>query len=217
MNKAARIALLLFAFAFSASMALSAERPNVVFIISDDQGYPDLGCIGNKPLITPNLDKLATQGMRFTDAHTAAAVCTPTRYAILTGRYAWRSPLKRGVIEPWGKPIIAPDRLTAASLLKQHGYATAAIGKWHLGHKDVFQPPSRGFDEFFGFWARDEGAGVAEEFTAHEFGGAEQMLERLAFAAALHEIAHLLHHARRGHDNQGVQALVGHHPQHFVV
>ena len=71
--------------------------------------------------------------MRFTDAHAPTSVCSPTRYAVLTGRYAWRSPLKRGVVAPWGSPIIAPDRLTVASLLQQHGYTTAAVGKWHLG------------------------------------------------------------------------------------
>jgi arylsulfatase A-like enzyme len=97
-------------------------------------GYGDVGCYNPSAKIpTPHLDGLAREGMRFTDAHAPSSVCTPTRYALLTGRYAWRSPLQRGVLGPWGTPIIAADRLTVPALLRQHGYATAAIGKWHLG------------------------------------------------------------------------------------
>ena len=118
----------------SPSVLPPARQPNIVFILADDLGYGDVGCFNPASMIpTPNLDRLAAQGMRFTDAHAPASVCTPTRYALLTGRYAWRSPLKRGVLGPWDVPIIAADRLTVAALLKQHGYTTAAIGKWHLG------------------------------------------------------------------------------------
>jgi arylsulfatase A len=114
--------------------AAPAQKPNIVFILADDLGYGDVGCYNAKSKIpTFHLDRLAREGMRFTDAHAPSSVCTPTRYALLTGRYAWRSPLKRGVLGPWGAPIIAADRLTVPSLLRQHGYATAAIGKWHLG------------------------------------------------------------------------------------
>jgi arylsulfatase A-like enzyme len=114
--------------------ALADQPPNIVFILADDLGYGDLGCYNRDSKIpTPNLDRLASQGMRFTDAHSPASVCSPTRYALLTGRYAWRSPMKRGVLGPWEAPIIAPDRLTVASLLKQHGYTTGMVGKWHLG------------------------------------------------------------------------------------
>ncbi|MDR3403040.1 MAG: arylsulfatase [Chthoniobacter sp.] len=109
-------------------------RPNIVFILADDLGYGDLGCYNKASKIpTPNLDRLAGEGTRFTDAHAPNSVCTPTRYAILTGRYSWRSRLQRGVLGPWDKPLIAPDRLTVASLLRQNGYSTACIGKWHLG------------------------------------------------------------------------------------
>ena len=98
---------------------------------------------------TPHLDSLATQGIRFTDAHAPSSVCSPTRYALLTGRYAWRSKLQRGVVLPWGAPVLAPERLTVAELLRQHGYTTAIIGKWHLGlnwsTKDG-QPPNSGPD-----------------------------------------------------------------------
>ncbi len=166
---------------FSASLCilcgelLAADKPNIVFILADDLGYGDLGCYNKDSKIpTPNLDRLATEGMRFTDAHAPSSVCSPTRYALLTGRYAWRSRLQRGVLGPWDKPLITSDRLTVATLLKQHGYATAAIGKWHLGMvwptKDGAPPSSwtnqlsnvdftkpiadgpttRGFDYYFG-------------------------------------------------------------------
>jgi arylsulfatase A len=151
-------------------------RPNIVFILADDLGYGDLGCYNKDSKIpTPNLDRLASEGTRFTDAHAPTSVCTPTRYAILTGRYSWRTRLQRGVLGPWNKPLIARDRLTVASLLKQHGYKTAAIGKWHLGmtwptkdgkppssgqrnrlsNVDFTQPiadgpTTRGFDHYFG-------------------------------------------------------------------
>jgi arylsulfatase A len=115
-------------------MTTDNEKPNIVYIFADDMGYGDLGA--NNPdskIPTPNLDRLATQGTRFTDAHAASAVCSPSRYALLTGRYCWRTPLKRGVLWPWDPPLIEPGRLTVARLLKQQGYATACIGKWHLG------------------------------------------------------------------------------------
>lgn len=111
-----------------------AERPNIVFILADDLGYGDVGVYNAKTRIpTPNLDRLAGEGMRFTDAHAPSAVCTPTRYALLTGRYAWRSRLSRGVLPPWGAPLIEAGRPTVGSLLREQGYRTACIGKWHLG------------------------------------------------------------------------------------
>jgi arylsulfatase A len=111
-----------------------AERPNIVYILADDLGYGDLGCLNKDSKIrTPNLDRLAAQGMIFTDAHSGSAVCTPTRYGILTGRYAWRTRLQNGVLNGHSLPLIAPDRLTVAKLLKQQGYRTACVGKWHLG------------------------------------------------------------------------------------
>lgn len=110
------------------------EYPNIIFILADDMGYGDLACQNPESKIpTPNLDRLAAEGMRFTDAHSPSAVCSPTRYGILTGRYCWRSRLKSGVLRPWDKPLIEPDRLTVAQLLKDVGYHTACIGKWHLG------------------------------------------------------------------------------------
>lgn len=110
------------------------NRPNIVFILADDMGYGDLRSYNAQSKIpTPNMDRLATKGMRFTDAHTPSSVCTPTRYGLLTGRYAWRTKLKSGVLWGYDPLLIEPGRMTIASLLKRHGYATAVIGKWHLG------------------------------------------------------------------------------------
>ena len=112
-----------------------ADRsPNIVFLMADDMGYGDLGSFNEGSRIpTPHMDALAAQGMRFTDAHSGSAVCTPTRYGVLTGRYAWRSRLKRGVLSGYSRSLIEPGRMTVASLLGEHGYHTAVIGKWHLG------------------------------------------------------------------------------------
>ena len=110
------------------------RRPNIVFILADDMGYGDLACQNPESKIpTPNLDRLAAEGVRFTDAHSPSAVCSPTRYGLLTGRYAWRTRLKKGVLWCWDRPLIEPDRLTVGKLLKAYGYDTACIGKWHLG------------------------------------------------------------------------------------
>lgn len=108
--------------------------PNIIYILADDLGYGDLGTFNPEGKIkTPHLDQMARQGMIFTDAHTSSSVCTPTRYGILTGRYNWRSPLKRGVLIGTSRALIPPTRTTVASFLKSNGYHTAFIGKWHLG------------------------------------------------------------------------------------
>ena len=110
------------------------ERPNIVYLMADDMGFGDVGCYNPDARIpTPNMDRLAAEGIRFTDAHSPSAVCTPTRYGVLTGRYCWRSRLKWGVLYSYERPLIERERLTVASLLKQAGYNTACIGKWHLG------------------------------------------------------------------------------------
>ncbi|MFK7846687.1 MAG: arylsulfatase [Rhodothermales bacterium] len=110
------------------------ESPNVVIILADDLGYGDPGIYNSDSKIsTPHIDALAAAGMRFTDAHSPSSVCTPTRYGLLTGRYAWRTELKSSVLWSWDRPLIEEDRLTLPKMLKQQGYATACIGKWHLG------------------------------------------------------------------------------------
>lgn len=111
-----------------------SQKPNIVVILADDLGYGDLRSYNPQSKIpTPRLDQLAAEGLRFTDAHSPSAVCTPTRYALLTGRYPWRSRLKASVLLPYDPPLIEAGRLTLPAMLKQQGYATAIIGKWHLG------------------------------------------------------------------------------------
>jgi arylsulfatase A-like enzyme len=124
------ILLLLVAVVF-----VSADtRPNIVFMMADDMGSGDVQALNpNSKIPTPNLNRLASEGMTFTDAHSPSAVCTPTRYGLMTGRYCWRSPLTQGVLNGYGAPIIESDRETVASFLKKEGYATGIVGKWHLG------------------------------------------------------------------------------------
>ncbi|MCB9872858.1 MAG: arylsulfatase [Planctomycetaceae bacterium] len=117
-----------------ASESTSQHAPNIVLILADDLGYGDVSCYNSESKIaTPHVDRLAAEGMRFTDAHTPSAVCTPTRYGILTGRYCWRTRLKYRVLDGFDPPLIEEDQLTVPGLLKQHGYATGCVGKWHLG------------------------------------------------------------------------------------
>lgn len=127
--------LLLAAFAgLSGAQAADSKQPNIIFILADDMGIGDISAFNSKSGIsTPNLDELATNGAIFTDAFTPASVCTPTRYAILTGEYAWRTRLKSSVLWSWEEPLIEDGTITLAELLKSEGYSTAMFGKWHLG------------------------------------------------------------------------------------
>ena len=127
--------LILAASALLAGLAQSATPPNIVYILADDLGYGDVHCLNPErgKIATPNMDRLAGSGMVFANAHSSSAVCTPTRYGILTGRYNWRTQLQDGVLWGYSEPLIAVDRLTVPSLLRQQGYSTACIGKWHLG------------------------------------------------------------------------------------
>lgn len=111
----------------------ASRRPNVVVILADDMGWGDLSCYGATKITTPAMDRLAAEGLRATDCHSASAVCTPSRYALLTGRYAWRGPLKRHVLFGHAPSIIEADRATLPGTLQDAGYATGAFGKWHLG------------------------------------------------------------------------------------
>lgn len=147
--------------ALSVSSLQSGTPPNLLFILADDMGYGDLRA--NHPssaIPTPHLDRLAEEGMRFTDAHTPSAVCTPTRYGLMTGRYCWRSNLKRGVLNGYSDHLIQEDRLTLARFLRGHGYHTGVVGKWHLGldfhrlekHTRIdYQMPVRWGPNDFGF------------------------------------------------------------------
>jgi arylsulfatase A len=150
------------------SRAGKQKRPNIVFILADDMGYGDVRALNpDSKVATGNLDRIAQEGMIFSDAHSGSAVCTPTRYGVLTGRYCWRSRLKRGVLNGYSSHLVDPDRLTVADVCKQAGYHTACIGKWHLGmdlprtpngkQTDVDYtgriangPNGNGFDYFYG-------------------------------------------------------------------
>ncbi len=151
----------------AAAVPVVSPPPNIVYILADDLGYGDVTCYNaQSKLPTPRIDRLATEGMRFTDAHSASA-CTPSRYGILTGRYAFRSRVPVNVLDSYDPPLIEEGRLTVPALLKRHGYHTACIGKWHLGWDWPFKdkgrksdpdftqpiangPITRGFDEYFG-------------------------------------------------------------------
>jgi arylsulfatase A len=147
-----RLLLVAFASCFSAASFVStqaASTPNVLIIMADDQGYQDLGCFGSQKIKTPHIDRMAKEGMRFTDFYSEASVCTPSRAALLTGCYASRAG-NLGVLFSRDKRGLNPDEITIADLLKTKGYATACIGKWHLGHLKQFLPTSQGFDTYFG-------------------------------------------------------------------
>ncbi len=167
--------LALLASATSATFcAVESERPNIVIFLADDFGYGDASCYGAKLIKTPNIDRLAAEGMRFTQANTPSSVCSPTRYALLTGRYHWRNPLHAPTgVHGAGAPLLLDpkEHPTLPSVLREQGYRTAAIGKWHLGYgdgdsfrdnfdwaKDELRPGplESGFDEFFGMAANVE-------------------------------------------------------------
>ncbi len=142
------IAAALFLAPLAAASAADASppqgTPNIVVILADDYGYGSAGCYGANPALvkTPNIDRLAAEGRRFTDANTTSSVCSPTRYALMTGRYCWRTSAKSGVLGTFAPLHIETTRLSMASLLKKHGYATAAVGKWHLGYGTADDSPT---------------------------------------------------------------------------
>lgn len=154
----------LIVFAFPTHVCDAADKPNIIVIYTDDQGFGDASCLNpDSKFKTPNLDRLAQEGMTFTDAHSSDSICTPSRYGLLTGRYAWRTELKRSVFGAERECLISDDRMTLASLLKSNGYHTGMVGKWHLGmdfpgdranrdwSKPVLDMPlDKGFDYFWG-------------------------------------------------------------------
>jgi len=124
-------------------------QPNFVIIFTDDQGYQDIGCFGSPLIKTPHLDKMAAEGMKFTDFYSANSVCSPSRAALLTGCYPTRVSIP-GVLFPRHTVGLHPDEVTIADMLRKKGYSTACIGKWHLGHKPMFLPTRQGFDSYYG-------------------------------------------------------------------
>lgn len=151
--------------------------PNVVLVLADDMGWGDLGCYGSA-IPTPHIDRLASDGARYTDCHAASAVCTPSRYALMTGRYAWRGPLKNFVLMGHGPALIEPDRSTLASFMSEAGYSTGFFGKWHLGlgwrhHdgtvRDAFAPGARIHDDV------STGSGQDVDYRAPFVGGPTQL------------------------------------------
>ncbi|NND96943.1 MAG: arylsulfatase [Pirellulaceae bacterium] len=196
--------LALFVVAIIASFAPAAETPNIVFIICDDLGYGDVQCLAPKTskIPTPNADRLASEGMIFTDAHSGSSVCSPTRYGIMTGRYSWRTRLQKGVVTGFAPSLIDADRPTVASFLKSQGYHTAVIGKWHLDFqyldpdsnkpytaKEHKTPPvgaqipdgpiHRGFDYYHGFHHARNMDAVIENDRVIEHDDEINMLPRL--------------------------------------
>ena len=138
------------------SVAVRAETsstPNIVIIYADDLGYGDVKCYNTErcKIATPSIDRLADQGMRFTDGHSSSGVCSPSRYTILTGRYHWRTRLQSGIVSLWGAPVISADRLTIGSLAKKRGYHTACIGKWHLGWNWPIEQDQKAFFKTTGY------------------------------------------------------------------
>jgi arylsulfatase A-like enzyme len=175
--------------ALPTASAAGPQRPNIVYILADDLGWGDLSCYNKDSGVPmPNANRLASEGMRFTDMHSGSAVCTPTRYGILTGRYCWRSRLKQGVLGGYSPNLIEKGRLTVPALLRQQGYYTAGVGKWHLGlgtqaKCDFTQPldpnpTTHGFDYYYGIPASldmapylyFENGTVVEQPTAHTEG-----------------------------------------------
>ena len=142
-------ALLSIVLVSLAAQTRAADPPNIVLIFADDQGYQDLGVFGSPNIKTPNVDRLAKEGMRLTDFYSAASVCTPSRAALMTGCYPERVG-RLGVLFPRNTIGLNPEETTIAEMLKAQGYATACIGKWHLGHKKPFLPTNQGFDLYFG-------------------------------------------------------------------
>ena len=126
--------------------AVSAATPNFVIIFTDDQGYADLSCFGSKEIRTPNIDRMAEEGRKFTSFYVASSICTPSRAGLLTGCYPKRIQMAKGVLFPHSQHGLHPEEVTIADLLKTADYATAAIGKWHLGHQPSFLHTRQGFD-----------------------------------------------------------------------
>lgn len=144
------LGILMIGILTSCNNKTGSEKPNIVIFFTDDQGYADVGVYGAEGFETPNLDQLATEGIQFTSFYVAATVCTPSRAALLTGKYPKRVGLHEGVISPYSTHGLDPKEITLAEMLKEQGYTTSIVGKWHLGHEEKYMPNNQGFDSFYG-------------------------------------------------------------------
>lgn len=161
-------------FLLAAIAAPALAGPNILMVLTDDLGFGDVAAYNPLSKIpTPNLDRLAQEGVRFTDAHTPDGVCSPTRYGLLTGRYAWRTWLKRGVLNGASPPLIEQERLTLADMLAQEGYLTAVVGKWHLGLRWNLLDASARQQVGNIDWSKPVLDGPAQHGFAYSFGLAE--------------------------------------------
>lgn len=160
-----------------AELGKDVDPPNIIVIFTDDQGYGDLASYGNTTMKTPHTDRMAEEGMKFTNFYAAAGVCTPSRAALLTGSYPKRVGLAHRVLFPFSDTGLNPDELTIANLLKHQDYATANIGKWHLGHHLPFLPTRQGFDYYFGIpYSNDMGQNDYENLQPDYISGSIPLL-----------------------------------------
>jgi arylsulfatase A-like enzyme len=141
---------LIFILFISCSTNEVEKQPNIIIFFTDDQGYADVGCYGAEGFETPNIDQLADEGIKFMDFYVPATVCTPSRAGLLTGQYPKRVGLHEAVLFPFSENGLDPNTFTLAEMLKESGYTTSCIGKWHLGHKKEYMPNNHGFDAFYG-------------------------------------------------------------------
>jgi arylsulfatase A len=162
-----------FAVFFAPAFAQSPRKPNLIFILVDDMGYADLSSYGSKDIRTPNIDRLAREGVKLMQCYSNGAVCTPTRAAFITGRYQQRVGLEWAISPGMKDPGLPVEDTTIARLLKNNGYATALMGKWHLGYKTEFSPLAHGFDEFFGILS-----GNVDHYSHKERNGEHDLREQ---------------------------------------
>lgn len=162
------------------------EHPNVIVIYSDDQGYADLNCYGSKDLFTPNLDKLAGEGVRFTNFYAASPICSPSRSSLLTGRYPQRTGLAGNAGGDYGNGGMHSDEYTMAELFKSAGYTTAHIGKWHMGFTADNNPKAQGFDYSFGFMG-----GCIDNYSHYYYWGGPNRHDLWRNGKEIWELGHL--------------------------
>ena len=167
LQKMAAVVFMICLFVVKMNAQVKTTLPNIVYILADDLGYGDV--FANNPeskINTPNIDKLAAQGMRFTDAHTTSSVCTPSRYSIMTGYYPWRSRLPIGVLRGYSRTLINPQQQTIANLLKTKNYQTGVVGKWHLGVDWVLKEAFK--DSIHPNYNKDNMYGIKDEMNPNQ-------------------------------------------------